>query len=1054
MKLNFSKNLPFLLAIKWLNLFAVLFIFHLSSFIFSAPARAQVGAIYGKNKVEYKDFNWQFIQSPHFDVYFYQGGKILAEFVADHAERALDSIERVMQYDITNRVAILVYDSHNDFQQTNAVGEFLPEGVGGVTELLKNRVVIPFEGDYELFRHVIHHELTHAVVNDMFIGGTYQSLLTGGGMEIPSWMNEGLAEFNSLHGLDIETDMFMRDATLNDAVPPLARLGGYVQYRVGQTMYWYISQKYGPEKVGELLHRIQFSHSVESGFRSTFGMSVSEFGDKFLAALKVLYFPDISRFEDPSDYAEVLADHKKVGGYMNVSPSVSPQGDVVAFISDRNGYYDVYVQSLTQQGKIKKILGGGGASTNFEELHLLSPGLSWAPDAKHVALASKAGETDAIFILDVNGNEPQRKLPNIDVDGIGGLKWSPDGKFLTFVATKGGQSDIYLYDLDKEQARNLTNDAFSDHEPSWSPDSKAIYFTSERENNIIPGQYPISYPSDVFFESPNRDIYRYDLTKNTISRITSSPIANEYYPIMAQDNKLYYISDANGINNIYIADSDGSHSRPLTNSVSKIDQISLSYDGTKLCFSTMHKGAYDLCLIRNPSSLHVDSLPLTEFRKNDGGRLVARLDTSNRTVNQDTAKGYGNVGVDLHNYVYSNNPTENRGTIMQNEHKLPAEVVTNYKDTSGQYIAHQYRTVFSPDVIIGSAGYTGFYGLQGTTQMLFSDELGNQQLFFATNLIIDLKNSDYLGAYYNLTNRINWGIQGYHSAAFVEEVSDPDAPNVAYPIARFTSTGIAGVAAYPLSRFSRIDLSLTGSIFQKDLIVSQNVPTKTAYAIFPQISYVHDDALESYFYPIDGSRINLSVSAAPMISSNWLGFVTPQFDLRQYFKIVGQFSLAARITGAASFGPTPQNFFIGGVDSWINPFYQTQGIPITSPQDFAFFTPGLPLRGFAYDAEIGTHYTIGNLELRYPFPITIGGFPIAFFGDSFIDAGAAWDHDIYFFQKDVATGNWETRQLLLSTGTGIRTYLFGFYIHFDLAWTTNIETWSPPVYIISLGEDF
>ena len=62
--------------------------------------------------------------------------------------------------------AILVYGSHNDFQQTNAVGEFLPEGVGGVTELLKNRVIIPFEGDYELFRHVIQHELTHAIVNE------------------------------------------------------------------------------------------------------------------------------------------------------------------------------------------------------------------------------------------------------------------------------------------------------------------------------------------------------------------------------------------------------------------------------------------------------------------------------------------------------------------------------------------------------------------------------------------------------------------------------------------------------------------------------------------------------------------------------------------------------------------------------------------------------------------------------------------------------------------------------------------------------------------------
>ena len=159
--------------------------------------------------------------------------------------------------------------------------------------------------------------------------------------------------------------------------------------------------------MGELLHRIQSSRSVESGFRSTFGLSVSEFGDKFLDALKVLYFPDISRFQDPSDYAEYIADHKKLGGYMNVSPSVSPQGDRVAYISDRNGYYDIYIQNLDHAGSIKKLLSGGGASANFEELHLLSPGLSWSPDASHVALATKASETDAIFILDVNGNDPQ-----------------------------------------------------------------------------------------------------------------------------------------------------------------------------------------------------------------------------------------------------------------------------------------------------------------------------------------------------------------------------------------------------------------------------------------------------------------------------------------------------------------------------------------------------------------------------------------------------------------------------------------------------------------------
>ena len=170
--------------------------------------------MFGKNKVQYREFQWKYIQSPHFDIYFYQGGKEMAEFCAEVAEPALESIQNTIRYDITDRISVLIYNSHNDFQQTNAVGEFLPEGVGGVTELFKNRVVLPYEGDYEKFRHVIHHELVHAVLNDMFSGGSYQALLTGGGMQIPTWMNEGLAEFESLRGLDVETDAAMRESKL------------------------------------------------------------------------------------------------------------------------------------------------------------------------------------------------------------------------------------------------------------------------------------------------------------------------------------------------------------------------------------------------------------------------------------------------------------------------------------------------------------------------------------------------------------------------------------------------------------------------------------------------------------------------------------------------------------------------------------------------------------------------------------------------------------------------------------------------------------------------
>ena len=89
---------------------------------------------FGKNKVQYKQFHWHYLQSAHFDIYYYEGGYELAQFCAEIAESSLTSIEKTVRYDITQRIAILVYISHNDFQQTNAVGEYLPEGVGGVTE--------------------------------------------------------------------------------------------------------------------------------------------------------------------------------------------------------------------------------------------------------------------------------------------------------------------------------------------------------------------------------------------------------------------------------------------------------------------------------------------------------------------------------------------------------------------------------------------------------------------------------------------------------------------------------------------------------------------------------------------------------------------------------------------------------------------------------------------------------------------------------------------------------------------------------------------------------
>ncbi|MEJ2104845.1 MAG: hypothetical protein P8X47_09750, partial [Ignavibacteriaceae bacterium] len=76
-------------------------------------------AQFGKNKVQYKYFDWYYVQTKHFDVYFANDGETLAEFTTHVAEDALSKIQESFKYSINNRITIIVYNSQNDFQETN-----------------------------------------------------------------------------------------------------------------------------------------------------------------------------------------------------------------------------------------------------------------------------------------------------------------------------------------------------------------------------------------------------------------------------------------------------------------------------------------------------------------------------------------------------------------------------------------------------------------------------------------------------------------------------------------------------------------------------------------------------------------------------------------------------------------------------------------------------------------------------------------------------------------------------------------------------------------------
>jgi len=456
--------------------------------LFSILLCSQIYAQFGKSRVHYENYDWVYIQTKHFDIYFSENSKTITEFTAEAAEDALTKIMADLDYEINNRISIIVYDSHNDFQGTNTTDGYLSQGIGGFTEPFKNRVVFPFEGDYSKFRHVIHHELVHAVMQDFLYGGSIQNRISKNiTFQLPQWFHEGLAEFLS-SGWETNTDMFIRDAIINDYLPDIQNLAGYFGYRGGQTLFKYISDNYGRKKIAELLHKTKGMASLTAGFKASLGLSIEDLNTKWKKAIKKEYWPEIGSKNDPDEFAKRLTDNKKVGGFYNTSPALSPQGDKIAFISDRDIFLNLFIMDVATDKIIKKI-SNFSRQYDLEELNLLFPSISWSPDGKKIAISKKGPGKDIIEIIDVE-SEDYFELP-FQFEGIQSTSWSPDGKNLAFSASDNKESDIFIWNFDSKKLSNLNNDIFCDLSPAWSMDSKYLYFTSDRGkyyNDIKPAK--------------------------------------------------------------------------------------------------------------------------------------------------------------------------------------------------------------------------------------------------------------------------------------------------------------------------------------------------------------------------------------------------------------------------------------------------------------------------------------------------------------------------------------------------------------------------------------
>lgn len=551
---------------------------------------------FGKNKVQYSDFEWEILSGEHIDLYYYPEEKEIAYLALKEAEDAYEKLSFRFNHHVFRRVPLIIYSAHHYFQQTNTIESFIPEGVGGFTEFMKGRVVLPFNGSFEDFRHVLWHEMVH-VFQISKANQSYRTRPRGQKARMPLWWTEGLAEYFSTEW-DTRGDMYVRDLVLHGMTPPLERMdilaGGGIIYKLGQSVHMMLGERFGDEQFVRMYENLAMFPDFESLFEYVYGISLKDFGKWWQHELKKKYYPDVLDKEEMeiSGLTDV-ATHS----WANMHPAVyrSPKNGKqrVAFISARTGYIDIYSVLLADDERDRKKHVRGGRSAQYESFHPFQTRMDVNDNGK-LLFSSKFHEKDALFIYDLQRNKKLKDYKFKGLVGISSPVWGPDEKEVVFSGLSvSGFSDIYLFDTNSERLTKLTSDRYADDFPDISPDGSKVVFSSDRT---------------VYGEKGYRNLFLYDRETGKISYLTLGKWKDTQPRFNQDGTRIAFVSDRNGMPNIYMVDLDGTGAQ-MTNFYNGMYGFDWARADSGFVFTALNTSQLDIHFMAMPDTV-VDSLKL------------------------------------------------------------------------------------------------------------------------------------------------------------------------------------------------------------------------------------------------------------------------------------------------------------------------------------------------------------------------------------------------------------------------------------------------------------
>lgn len=543
---------------------------------------------YGKNKVQREVEPTYTYETEHFSIYIQEGGEPLARFAAQVIEEAYKQHSSDFGFEIVVKIPVIIYKSQPDFAATNIILEPIEESIGGFSELFKNRVVVPFTGSYKELHHVLYHELIHIFQFELYFSLAISNIFSLiPGFMPPLWIMEGSAEFCSTHG-DEDADAFMRDLLVSNNIIPLEELEnwlGYIVYRQGESVFLFIEERYGREKVFELLHAIKLRSNMDAAFAKVFGMDVEDFGTEWLNWLRLRYLPDMENLENLKTQARLLTDHEKDFSYYNGSVALSPSGTKIAYATSKGDYITVNVISGFDGKHLKKLVKAGRSAT-FERLPLLRRTLTWSADESHLAVVGFSRNKPVLLWVDYASTKIEKRYP-LKVDDAYAPAVSASGKRVVYVGIKQGQSDLYSLDLATGRIERLTYDLYEEADPSF--DGDYILYVSDRPD------------ADSTWEVGSYAVW--ELLPSGRTRRISPRFTNLASPYRIE-GKLYFIGTGF---QLYAFSQEDSTPTALTNWFEKIEEFSPATNG-KAAMLIYNNTGWDVAMLNG----QITSLVSTE----------------------------------------------------------------------------------------------------------------------------------------------------------------------------------------------------------------------------------------------------------------------------------------------------------------------------------------------------------------------------------------------------------------------------------------------------------